>query len=187
MEKTKEHQATREMQAAAKAPVHEPLAKQHLPSGRMGWVLGIGAGLAVGFVGAAQSIRNKFYEDTKSWKTIPELRENRATEFEKINGTEQNPQTFKIFDKETQRIERDFTSQFNKRIHAMSGIEMGGWRGLTIGTWQRFKVAGFPTKLTAGLSMITAAAVATSAIFSFEARRRVIDLSDKLEEKGHGM
>ena len=187
MEKTKEQQATRETPAAANTPPDEPLAKQHLPSGRMGWVLGIGAGLAVGFLGAAQSIRNKFYEDTKSWESIPELREDRVTEFRKINGTEQNPKIFKLFDKESQRIERDFTSKYNKRIHAMSGIEMGGWRGLTIGTWQRFKIAGFPTKMTAGLSLITAAAVATSAIFSFDARRRVIELADKLEEKGHNI
>ena len=187
MEKSETQPETREASAVTQTPHTEQVSLKHLPSQRMGWVIGIGTGVAVGLLSAAQSIRNKFYEDTKSWEGIPELRAARDKEFRKVNGTESNPQNFKIFSKEFKRIEQDYTRAHHQRIKIMGDIEMDGWRGLTVGTWKRFRIAGVPTKIAAGLSLVTAAAVATSAIFSFDARRRVIELADKLEEKGHGI
>lgn len=164
--------------APASTHVHKPLISR-----RMEWILGIGSGVAVGALSAAHSIRNKFYEDVKSWEGIPELRAARDKKLRAINGTEEKPKVFKVFNQEVREIEREFTHDLHKKIKAMSGIEMGGWRGMTIGTFQRFRVAGWPTKNATLFGLVTGAAIATSAIFSFDARRRIIKLADREDEK----
>lgn len=154
------------------------------------WAASYGMGAVVGIAGAVHSIHQKFYDDVKSWKVIRELRSERDAKLQAIEGTAANPKTFRAFHVQAKEIEREYSKELNHRLKYVCGIETGGIKGLTVGTWQRWLSSGPHTRRAAAFSLMTGAAVSIGAILTIKNRRLIAELGDRSEREtrsGHSI
>ncbi|MCE3005395.1 MAG: hypothetical protein LW853_00970 [Rickettsiales bacterium] len=179
MDKTASHSLTTDAPAKA-ANAARPIQHQTALSGKE-WVASIGISLVAGLLSAAHYINKEFYDDIKSWKGIEELRNTRDSKLEGIS-TAKNPKTFTAIYKEAREIERNYTKDFHDKIKVMRDIEMGGWRGMTIGTAKRVLLSGGHTRVAAAFSMATVSAIAVGAILSLKNRKLISELGEASEE-----
>ena len=176
MEKPKEQSVTSSQPATHH--VREPAAV-----GWLEWTVSYGTGAVVGLASAVQAIRHKFYDDVKSWKIIRELREQRDVKLQALEGTASNPKRFSDFHAAAKEIEMDYTKKLNQRLKYACGVETGGLKGLTVGTWQRWCSSGPHTRQAAAFSLVTGAAISIGAILTIKNRRLIAQLGDQSEEQ----
>lgn len=142
--------------------------------------------VVAGLWSGAQELRQGFYAEIKNWSGIKDIRDERKAAYNEISSLK--GMKFDDYIKRSNQIEVDFTKAVGKKLFETRGIHSEGWKGATIGTWQRWRASNHSkTRTEAILSFGKTAGIVIGAVLTLENRELLHRLltggSDLSEEK----